>query len=73
MGRFPCPVQDAMLSKCLAAGAAACVAVDVKGRAVVELQKDAVMLGRNGQLHMFLPFFSRGFVDVVATFGFLEQ
>ena len=40
-------IQDATLSKRLAASAAACVAVDVKGRAVVELQKDAVTLGQN--------------------------
>jgi len=36
--------KDATLSKRLAASAAACVAVDVKGRAVVELQKDAVIV-----------------------------
>ena len=40
-----CAVQDATLCKRLAAAAAACVAIDVKGRAVVELQKDAVILG----------------------------
>ena len=38
-----------MLSKRLAASAAACLAIDVKGSAVVELQKDAVMLGQNGK------------------------
>jgi hypothetical protein len=41
--------QDATLSKRLLAGAAACVAVDVKGRALVEVQNDAVMLGQNGE------------------------
>ena len=40
-------IQDATLSKRLAASAAACVAVDVKGHALVELQKDAEMLGQN--------------------------
>ena len=42
---------DATLSKRLVASAAACVAVDVKGRAVVELEKDAVILGRNGECY----------------------
>jgi hypothetical protein len=41
--------QDATLSKRLLAGAAACVAVDGKGRALVEVQNDAVMLGQNGE------------------------
>mmetsp|Transcript_36661 Transcript_36661/g.79054 ORF Transcript_36661/g.79054 Transcript_36661/m.79054 type:complete len:616 (+) Transcript_36661:836-2683(+) len=36
--------KDAMLSKRLAASAAACLAIDVKGSAVVELQKDAVIV-----------------------------
>ena len=41
--------QDATLSKRLLAGAAACVAVDVKGSALVEVQNDAMMLGQNGE------------------------
>ena len=53
---FPasCPWQDATLSTRWAASAAACVAVDVKGRAVVELQKDAVMPGQNGEFALRL-------------------
>ena len=47
-------IQDATLSKRLAASAAACVAVDVKGRAVVELQKDAVTLGQNSEFGLRL-------------------
>ena len=43
-----------MLSKRLAALAAACLAIDVKGSAVVELQKDAVMLGQNGKFGLRL-------------------
>lgn len=43
-------VQDAM-SQHLKAAAAAYVAVHVKGRAMVELQKDATMLGQRGDFH----------------------
>ena len=49
-----------MLAKRLAAATAAYVAVHVKGRAVAELQKDAVMLGRraeNNEGHPFPCFF----------------
>ena len=58
-------IQDGTLSKRLAASAAACVAVDVKGRAVVELQKDAVTLGQNGDFvlrfktGLLVPMFER--------------
>ena len=54
--------EDAILAKRLEAATAAYVAVHVKGRAVAELQKDAVMLGRraenNGILFHFFLFFS---------------
>ena len=48
-----------MLAKRLAAATAAYVAVHVKGRAVAELQKDAVMLGRTVENNRILfVFFS---------------
>ena len=55
----PHALEDGMLAKRLAAATAAYVAVHVKGRAVAELQKDAVMLGRRVENNRILfPSFS---------------